>query len=82
MRMFQNDPDLWEAQTARHRDRMREGYSTSALGLFDEIWGITGFILKVLTSPIWFPISRWNKRKRRSQEENSPPTDSPKKPYY
>ena len=78
MSMFQQDPGWWDAQEARHRDRMRGGHSTSSLRAFDMAWSLTGLILKWLTSPIWLPISWGLKQRRNRKQRGSFPTDPPR----
>jgi hypothetical protein len=80
MSMFPNDPGHMEEQFERQRNRLEHlrhhgtGHSTSSLRVFDQIWDGTGFVLKVLTSPIWFPISWWKRRKLRLLKRDSSQT--------
>ena len=83
MNMFPHDPGTLDEHLVRHRervDRLGGGHSTSSLRGFDMMWGSIGFAFKALTSPIWFPISWWQKRKRRLQQRDTLRID--KKPYY
>ncbi len=58
-------------------------YSTAHLRAADALWHFMETVVKVVTFPIWWPISMWNRRKKRkNQKPQDPFTTDLNRPLY
>ena len=63
-------------------EQSRTGYSTGHLRAADALWHIMETSVKIVTFPIWWPISWWNKRKKRKSQPQDPYTTDLNRPLY
>ena len=73
--------EYW-ADRAMEQNRSGE-YNTAHLRAADALWHFMETAVKVVTFPIWWPISRWNKwKKRKSRQPQDPFTTDINRPLY
>ena len=83
--MMPNDPfqhqhtEYWADRSADHT---RHGHSTRGLRTADMMWSAMEATVKYLTSPIWWPIVQWNKRKKRKKLPVDPFATDINRPTY
>ena len=80
-----NPIDPYQHQRTEYwADRAMEqsGYSATHLRAADKLWSVVETTVKVVTFPIWWPISWWNKRKKRKNRPQDPFTMDMNRPLY
>ena len=66
----------------RIAERSRDGYSTAHLRAADALWHIMETSVKVVTFPVWWPISRLKKRGKRNSQPQDPFATDLNRPLY